>query len=284
MPISPQGRLHVVKNQDVRYLVNRSDLHLDCIEIADISIEYDKSIGPFRGTPFHKIEHVYEIQDLPPHSRVALPDRRKRPYPQLWGINTIEWRLGSGRDYLRGDKAYLEVEEMAPDETLEETVVEINVRYLRTESFDYKPRAVEGEYVKHVFLYRWNRDLYLVNNADVGAQRLRYKRKHSRPKLPARVQDEAKLPATFEIHDLPSGSFVRVVNGFDPNVESYSFNVKEVNWKNGKSYRGTYPLSITLLNYQSPYDSDLTSVERTPKLIEEEEQSEEPGNAPEESR
>lgn len=260
----PTDDLRVIRQQRSRYLFNRSDATLERVQLADELASTE--LRAAYASP------VYEIRDIPPHSYVTLREASKYvDGAQLWHIRAAEWSDGTTLE-----KPFRMAEEKKwGGAVFSETHVEREIRHIGTvpaHSLDAEePEEAKDTgrlYAQKVIVYRdTRRTLHLVNGVPVGADRLHFTR-YRYVRQEGVWPDTATDTTTLEIGDLPGKSYVPVVSDFDSNTEKFDFELTEVDWSDGETYRGTRRLKVGNPSRSTPLnEQDLTKVRREVKPV-----------------
>ena len=117
-------------------------------------------------------------------------------------------------------------------------------------------------------LYRDGRTRYLLNVSRVDITRLRYR------KWPGHRQKRVEpAPADAAVERVPARSFVAIEDGFDPNVDTSTFALSEVEWADGTSFEGPRRLKEYNPVTASLRSLDLTRIEREVKPVDDADRS-----------
>ena len=260
----PTDDLLVIRQQQRRYLFNRSDATLERVRLADELASTE--LRAAYSSP------VYEIRDIPPHSYVTLGEASKYlDGAQLWHIRAAEWSDGTALE----EPFRMAEQKKWGGAVFSETHVEREVHHIGTvpaHSLDEgEPEEAKDTgklYAQKVTIYRdTGRTLHLVNRVPVAAERLqltRYRYLRQEGVWPESPTDTK----TLEVRDLPAKSYVPVAAGFDSNTEKFKFVLTEVDWGDGETYRDARMLKVGNPARSTPLsEQDFTRVDREVRFV-----------------
>lgn len=268
----PEDDLEFIRREGLTsqsYLLNRSTETLKRIRVADKCI--DARRGYVSSSP------LYEIEDLPPWSYVPLPPPSggyllDSTGKQFWEVKCAEWA-----DSQRiKEVSYPEAKRLCGAE-FSETCVEREVRRLGTIPSHYlgeEPGELSTPGKRHTQKLEVYRDtartLYLINAAEARADRLQLRCYHYRRDGWRWPVDKSDADARMlQIHNVPSGSYVTLVKGFDSEEEQFEFEAMRTDWSDGETYEGPLELSRTNPARSTPLDErDLSHAGRDVEQIE----------------